>query len=123
MKNDKENIKNEFKRRVYSWTIKLVKAIDGISKDTRSQIMAKQILRSGTSVGANYIEAQCASSKKDFANFLYHSLKSSNESKFWLALMRDTGKLDRKTSDELISELNEIAKILGASLLTIKGKR
>jgi hypothetical protein len=64
MKNDKEKFKTEFKRRMYQWTIELVKAIDKISKNTSAQIMAKQILRSGTSICANYIEAQCASSKK-----------------------------------------------------------
>jgi len=123
MKNDKEKFKTEFKRRMYQWTLKLVKAIDEISKNTSAQIMAKQVLRSGTSICANYIEAQCASSKKDFANFLHHSLKSANESKFWLALMRDTGKLNKKTAEDLLSELHQLSNVLGASLLTVKGKR
>jgi len=85
--------------------------------------MAKQVLRSGTSMGANYIEAQVASSKKDFANFLHHSLKSANESKFWLALLRDSKKLRQQEANELLIELNELANILGSSLLTVKGKR
>lgn len=123
MKNDKEKFKTEFKSRVYNWTLKLIKAIDAINKDESSRIMANQVLRSGTSIGANYIEAQCASSKKDFANFLHYSLKSANESKFWLALFRDTKKMEREKADGLINELNEISNILGASLLTVKGKR
>lgn len=85
--------------------------------------MANQVIRSGTSVGANYIEAQCASSKKDFINFLHHSLKPANESKFWLALLRDTGKLNKDTASSLLIELDEISRILGASLLTAKGRR
>jgi four helix bundle protein len=123
MKSDKEKFKTEFRRRMYQWTLKLVKAIDEISKNTSAEIMAKQVLRSGTSVCANYIETQCASSKKDFANFLHHSLKSANESKFWLALMRDTGKLDKKTAEDLLEELSQLSNVLGASLLTVKGKR
>jgi four helix bundle protein len=67
-----------------------------LPKNTSSQIISKQLLRSGTSIGANYIEAQGSSSKKDFTNFFHHSLKSANESKFWLAIIRDTNKGDKK---------------------------
>ena len=123
MKNDKENFKKEFKLRVYNWTLKLIKAIGLLSKEGNAQIMARQILRSGTSIGANYIEAQAASSRKDFANFLHHSLKSANESKFWLALLRDSGKMKREDADYLLKELGELYRILGASLLTVKGRR
>lgn len=123
MKNDKENFKSEFKKRIYIWILKLVKVIDLLPKDNSSQIIAKQVLRSGTSVGANYIEAQAASSKKDFINFLHHSLKSANESKFWIALLKDSKKLEQKISEELLNELIELSKILGASFLTAKGKR
>jgi four helix bundle protein len=57
MKNDKEKIYNDLKIRIYRWTLKLVKAIDQLPKGSSSQIMANQIVRSGTSIGANYIEA------------------------------------------------------------------
>jgi len=123
MENDKEKFKKEFKARIYYFIIKLVKFIDKLPKDTSSQIFVKQILRSGTSIGANYIEAQASSSKKDFINFFHHALKSANETKFWLALLRDLKKGDWKVAKELISEVAEIANILGSSLLTLKGKK
>lgn len=122
MKNDKEKFKKEFKTRIYKFILKLVKNIDSLPKDTSSQIFAKQVLRSSTSIGANYIEAQASSSKKDFANFFHHALKSANETKFWLAILRDTEKINKEEADNLIKELTEIANILGASLITIKGK-
>lgn len=122
MENDKEKFKKEFKTRIYRFILKLIKNVDSLPKDTSSQIFAKQILRSATSIGANYIEAQAASSKKDFANFFHHALKSANETKFWLAILRDTNKLDKTESDFLLKELAELSNILGASLLTIKGK-
>jgi len=122
MENDKEKFKKEFKARVYKFILRLVRFVDTLSKDMSSQIFAKQILRSGTSIGANYIEAQASSSKKDFTNFFHHSLKSANETKFWLAILRDTGKCEEKKADELLKELTEIANILGASILTLKGK-
>ncbi|OGD25760.1 hypothetical protein A2819_02305 [Candidatus Azambacteria bacterium RIFCSPHIGHO2_01_FULL_40_24] len=85
--------------------------------------MGKQLLRSGTSVLANYIEANSASSKKDFINFFTHALKSANESKVWLTLLRDTDKGDRTELEWLLKELIEIANVLASSILILKGKR
>jgi len=123
MKNEKEKFKTEFKLRIYRWVLDLVKFLDELPKDIISQKMVDQLFRSGGSIGANYIEAQASSSKKDFINFLHHSLKSSNESKFWLAVLRDTGRADKNKIESLLRELVEISKILGASLITLKGKR
>lgn len=81
------------------------------------------MLRSTTSIGANIIEAQAASSKKDFINFLSYSLKSANETKFYLGLLRDSGKTNRSKINEYLQEVTEFANILGGSILTAKGKR
>lgn len=123
MENDKAKIKNEFKSRLYKLILKLIKFIDKLPKDTTSGIIGRQLVRSGTSILANYIEGQSASSKKDFTNFFHHSLKSANESKVWVALLRDTNKADKKEADEMLKELDEISKIFASSLLTLKGKR
>ena len=113
----------EIKIRIYNWILKLIRLLKTLPGDTCTKIIIEQLLRSGTSIGANYIEAQAASSKKDFTNFIHHSLKSANESKFWLALLRDTNKVKSKEINELLEELKEIANISGTSLLTLKGKR
>jgi four helix bundle protein len=123
MENDREKFKMEFKARIYKFILGLVRFIDKLPKDTSSEIFAKQILRSGTSIGANYIEAQAASSKKDFTNFFHYSLKSANETKFWLAILRDTRKGNPGEAEILIKELTEIANILASSIITLKGKR
>ncbi|MEK7482424.1 MAG: four helix bundle protein [Patescibacteria group bacterium] len=123
MKNDKEKFKKEFEARIYRFILNLVKFVDNLPEDRSSQVFANQMLRSGTSIGANYIEAQTSSSKKDFTNFFHHSLKSANETKFWLALCRDLNKGDKSQAESLLQELTEIANILGASLLTLKGKK
>lgn len=85
--------------------------------------MGKQLLRSGTSVLANYVEANSASSKKDFINFFTHSLKSANESKVWLALLRDTSKGNSSDLAWLLKEMAEISNVIASSILTMKGKR
>jgi len=123
MENDSVKFKNEFKRRLYNWVLRLIKFIDKLPKDSVCNVMGKQLLRSGTSILANYIEANSASSRKDFINFFTHALKSANESKVWLTLLRDTNKGDKAETSLLLQELIEIANILASSILTMKGKK
>src|SRR3990172_7293851 len=123
MQNDSAKFKNEFKKRLYQWVLRLIKFIDKLPRDSVCAVIGKQLLRSGTSVLANYVEANSASSKKDFINFFTHALKSANESKVWLALLRDTDKGDLEELKWLLKELEEAAKILASSILTMKGKK
>lgn len=123
MENDSAKFKNEFKQRLYRWVLRLIKFIDKLPKDSTCSVMGRQLLRSGTSVLANYIEANSASSKRDFINFFTHSLKSANESKVWLALLRDTDKGDKTELTWLLKELTEFANVLASSILTMKGKK
>jgi len=123
MQNDNEKFKVEFKRRLYHWVLRLVKFIDALPKDSVCRIIGDQLLRSGTSVLANYVESSAASSKKDFINFFTYSLKSANESKMWLTLLRDTAKGDKIELEWLLKELIEIANVLGSSILTLKGRK
>ncbi len=77
-------------------------------------------------MGANYFEAEAASSKKDFQNFFSHALKSSNESCFWLALLRDSNLVPEELKNEcneLLKETKELASIFASSIMTMKGKR
>lgn len=73
-------------------------------------------------MSANIIEAKSASSKKDYINFYTHALKSANESKLWISLMKDSAKIDEKVADELLKETTEISNIIGASIITMKKK-
>lgn len=122
MQNDKEKFKNDFKKRLYNFVLKLVEFIDNLPKDNVSKRIGDQLLRSGTSILGNYIEAQAASSKKDFINFFTISLKSANESKLWIALLRDTNRTKAETVKWFLNELDEISNIFGSSILTLKGK-
>jgi four helix bundle protein len=123
MKNDKENFKKEFKKRLYDFTLRLIEFIDKLPNDNVSKRLCDQLLRSGTSIIANYIEGQAASSKKDFTNYFNISLKSANESKLWLALLRDSKRAKEDDVSWFLSELDEISNIFGSSILTLKGRR
>ncbi len=123
MQNDNEKFKNEFKKRLYNWVLRLIKFIDNLSKDSVSVVMGKQLLRSGTSVLANYIEANSASSRKDFINYFSYALKSANESKVWLSLLIDTKRGEESEARTLLAELIEISKVLASSIITLKSKK
>ncbi len=123
MQDDKEKLKKEFKNRLYNFVLKLIEFIDKLPSDNVSRRLGDQLLRSSTSILGNYIEGQSASSKRDFVNFFNNSLKSSNESKIWLTLLRDTKRAKAEDVNWLLKELDEIANIFASSILTLKGKR
>lgn len=120
MKNEKSR---EFKKRLYSLILRTIKLVEVAKKSQTTRIIGDQLIRSITSILGNYVEGYAASSKKDYTNYFSHSLKSTNESKVWVALLRDTGNVDRKEADLLLKELEEIANIFGSSILTLKGKK
>ena len=124
VQNCNPEFKMDIKKRTYLYALSIIRFIDQLNKsDLSVQVLARQLLRSGTSVGANVIEAQASSSKKEFTNSLNYSLKSAKESKFWLALLRDSGEARRESVNPLLTESKELANILASSILTLKGKR
>ena len=118
---EKNKFRQDLKVRTYRWAVRLVKYLRELSKKGEYIVrsIVDQLIRSGTSVGANYVEAIGSPTAKDFRNFLSHALKSANESKYWLCIIRDTG-IDK--SDELswlLAEAVEISNILGKSISTM----
>ena len=122
MQNQNSKFKTKLKDRAYQYSIKIIEFLDALPKDISSHVIAKQLLRSATSIGANIVEAQASSSKRDFTNFFAHSLKSANESLYWLGLLRDAKKIKDAQLEHLLNETKELANILGSSILTLKGK-
>lgn len=123
MQSHKAKFKDEFKNRVYGFALNVIGFVDRLPAEQASRVISDQLLRSTTSIGANVIEAQAASSRKDYTNFFNHALKSANECKFWMGLLRDSGRGDKALINSLMKEATEIANILASSILTLKGKR
>lgn len=128
MKNmeDKNKMKEEFKLRIYKYILRLVKFLCSLPNIPVIREIVGQLMRSGTSIGANYFEAYAASSKKDFQNFFRYSLKSANESKFWLAILRDSKLVSVNLQQEnewLLQETKELANIFASSILTMNGRK
>jgi len=120
---EKDNFKLEFNKRLIKFSLQIIKLCKEIRKDRNLWAIADQLIRSATSIGANVIEAKASSSKLDYLRFFQIALKSANETKYWLILISESNINLKEKADYLIKELEEIAKIIGAGILTMKGKR
>jgi four helix bundle protein len=121
---DNQEYKKQLIKRAYLFSLATMRFVDTFSlKELSLKVIAQQVLRSAMSIGANIIEAQASSSKKDFINFLHYALKSANETKYWLGLLRDSGRVDKETAQKLLSEATELSNLLGSSILSLKGKK
>ncbi len=123
---DKQSLKRAFKVRIYQYIIRLIKFLVKLADDSVIRELKSQLTRSGTSIGANYFEAEGASSKRDYQNFFTYALKSANETVFWLSLLKDSGLVSKDCLPEtlyLLAETKEIANIFASSIITMKGKR
>ena len=125
LKNQNHNskVKNEFRERCYNYSISVIGLIKNLPEKSVYWAVSNQLLRSATSIGANIVEAKSASSKRDYIKYYEIALKSANETKYWLGLLRDALDADKIEVNKLLKETGELANILAASLLTMKDKR
>ncbi len=119
MKNRTESVLN-FKS--YSFAIRIVKLSQYLQKEKNEYVLSKQILRSGTSIGALVRESEFGQSKLDFINKLSIALKEANETEYWIHILKDTGYLDENLTDSLTTDCNELLSLLTASIKTVKSK-
>lgn len=112
----------DVKVRAYQFSIEIIAFVDTLPNKRAVWIIVDQLVRSATSIGANMIEAQAASSKRDFIKFYEIALKSANETKYWLSLLRDTSVTEKAQCNKLLQEVTEIGNMVGSSVLTLKGK-
>jgi four helix bundle protein len=117
------NLKSDLKYRSYQFSISIINFVNSFPSKRVYWVMADQLLRASLSIGANIIEAKASASKKDFINYFQISLKSANETKYWLSLLSDIldGKM-KTEAEKLLTEAEEISKMLGSSVLTLKKK-
>ncbi|QCT93972.1 four helix bundle protein [Caminibacter mediatlanticus TB-2] len=95
----------------YNFALRIIKVYKFLNTQKKF-ILSKQLLRSGTSIGANITEAQEAISKKDFKNKMFIALKEAAESRYWVKLLKDSEYLTQKQAKSLLDDLEEIIKIL-----------
>ena len=123
MQNYNSKYKSDLKARCYSFSLSLISFVDTLPSQRSCLIISDQLLRSGTSIGANLVEATASSSRIEFKKFHEIALKSANETRYWLALLRDSNKAVKSKIDILIQEVNELANMIASGILRLKGKK
>ena len=108
--------RSEFRKRIYFFTLKLIEFIDSLPKDNVSQRIGNELFGSGTSVISNYIEATADSKKKELTSYTISALKLANESKLWLALVRDSKRAKAEKVKWFLDELDDISVTLASSI-------
>ena len=112
----KENI---LKEKSYLFALRIIKLYQHLAKQ-QEYVLSKQVLRSGTSIGANIEEAGQAQSKADFIHKLSIAQKESFETHYWIRLLRDSELLTHKLADSLLVDCVELQKLITASIKTAK---
>lgn len=110
---------NIIETKSYSFAISIINIYKSLQQKNE-YVLSKQLLRSGTSIGANVKEGLRANSKKDFSYKMNIALKEANETEYWISLLIDTGYLDRSSSQELLSDCKELCRILSAIVKTTR---
>ena len=104
----------------YKFALRTIKLFQHLSKEKHEFVISKQVLRSGTSIGANIEEAGQAQSKPDFIHKLAIAQKESFETHYWIRLLRDSDLLDGKIAESLLSDCSKLQKLLTSSIKTAK---
>lgn len=110
----------DIKYRCYQFALDFIKFVKKLEVHKRWEFLINQAMRAAASVGANVVEAQSSTTKKEFSRYYEIALKSCNETKYWICLLRDGLEIKDNELNKLLIESNEISKILGKSIVTLK---
>ncbi len=111
---------NVVQTKSYDFALRIVKVYKYLSQDKKEFVLSKQLLRSGTSVGANIEEAIGGQSKADFFAKLTIAYKEARESKYWIRLLQDSDYLTIEQSNDLLKDVEELLRIIGSIQKSIR---
>ena len=112
--------KSILKDKSYAFAIRIVKLSQFLQEEKKEYVMSKQVLRSGTAVGALIREAEFGQSKADFASKMSISLKEANETEYWLSILKDTNYIEQNLFEHMQSDCKELIAMLVSSIKTAK---
>ena len=113
-------MKSVLKDKSYAFAIRIVRLAQYLQKEQKEYIISKQVIRSGTAVGALIREAEFGQSRADFINKMSISLKEANETDYWLSLLKDTDYIELKIHESLERDCKEIIAMLVSTVKTAK---
>ena len=111
---------NLIKEKSFAFAVRVIKLYRYLNQEKREFVLSKQILRSGTAIGALVREAEHGESRADFIHKLAIALKEANETQYWLELLHQTEYIDSKSFESMNQDCTEILKLLTAIIKTIK---
>lgn len=114
---------NVVQEKSYAFAIRIVKLYRYLTEKKKEYVLSKQVLRSGTSIGANIEEGIGGQSEKDFYAKLNIAYKEARETHYWLRILKDTDYLSSKESKAIMEDCTELLKIITAIIKTLKTKR
>lgn len=103
---------NVVKDKSMAFSLRVIKASRFLTEERNEHILSKQLLRSGTAIGALIREAEFAESKKDFVHKLTIALKEANETEYWLILLKESDYISSESFDSIIKDCRELMKLL-----------
>ncbi|MDR1675945.1 MAG: four helix bundle protein [Tannerella sp.] len=112
---------NVVKEKSYAFALRVIKVCRYLNREQREFVLSKQILRSGTAIGALVREAEHAQSKADFINKMNIALKEANETAYWLMLLKDSSYMDEKSFLSIYGDGDELVSLLVSIVKTSKG--
>lgn len=104
----------------YDFALRIIKVYKHLSQEKKEFVLSKQLLRSGTSIGANIEESIGGQSKADFFAKITIAYKETRESKYWIRLLRDSEYLTNEQSEDLLKDVEELLKIIGSIQKTVR---
>lgn len=111
------------KNKSKAFALRIIKMYNYLCDEKKEYVMSKQILRSGTSIGANIAEAFYAQSEADFIAKLYISRKEAGETLYWIDLLKESGYIGDDVATSISAECDELLKLLTSSIKTMKSKQ
>src|SRR4029079_10432341 len=123
MQNYKSKFKSDLKDRCFKFSLAVIALNDTLPNKRSAWIIADQLLRSSCSIGANLTEARASSSRLEFKKFYEISLKSANETKYWLELLLESNLSNKELIDTLLSEVTELGNMLAKGVIKLKSKQ
>ncbi len=120
--NNNRKSDNIIAKKAYGFALDIIKLYKYLAGEKKEFVLSKQMLRSGTSIGANINEAISGQSKRDFMHKLSIALKEARETSYWLNLLKDSDYISHQIYNELDNKCQEIIKILSSIILTTKEK-
>lgn len=123
MQKDNSKAKSDLKKRCFKFGLDVISLCDTLSNKRSIWVISDQLIRSSTSIGANLVDGSAASSKREYKRYFEVALRSANETKYWLSLLRELELKPNEKIENLLDEAKQLSNMLASGVLKLKGRK